>query len=352
MKLARTGLEVGRLALGTAPLASVFWGNDEATALAAVRRAYERGVRFFDTAPFYGLGESERRLGAGLRAATAGATGLDPSAAAAGGSEASAAASGGGVVNTAAAAGGGEASAVSADDGGVVIATKAGRLLEAGPDGSLQAVFDFGYDAAWRSVESSLERLGDDRVGIVHVHDPDDYLDEALEGTHRALADMRDQKMIGAVSVGTNTVATASYFLERGDLDCMLVAGRYTLLDQSAASLIAACADRGAAYLAAGVFNSGVLARPAEGAWYDYGPVSAERLERARSIESVCRRHGASLAAAALAFPLAHLSVASVVVGMAAAAEVDENLAAAAASVPADLWSELHAAGLVARPEA
>ena len=232
-----------------------------------------------------------------------------------------------------------------------MIATKAGRLLEAGPDGSVEAVFNFGYDAAWRSVESSLDRLGTDRVGIVHVHDPDDHLDEALAGTHQAVADMRDQKMIDAVSVGTNAVSTAAFFLERGDLDCMLVAGRYTLLDQSAAPLIAACADRGVAYLAAGVFNSGVLARPAEGAWYDYGPVSAERLERARAIESVCRRHGATLAAAALAFPLAHPSVASVVVGMAAAAEVDENLDAAAAGVPADLWSELHDTGLVPRPE-
>lgn len=306
VRLPRAGLEVGRLALGTAPLASVFWGNDEATALAAVRRACERGVRFFDTAPFYGLGESERRLGAGLRAAAA---------------------------------------------DGVVIATKAGRLLETGPDGSTEAVFDFGYDAARRSVESSLERLGTDRVGIVHVHDPDDHLDEALAGTHRALADMRDQKMIDAVSVGTNAVATAAFFLERSDLDCMLVAGRYTLLDASAAPLIAACADRGVAYLAAGVFNSGVLARPAEGAWYDYGPVSAERLERARAIESVCRRHGASLAAAALAFPLAHPGVSSVVVGMAAAAEVDQNLDAAAAGIPADLWSELHDTGLVPRSE-
>lgn len=306
VRLPRAGLEVGRLALGTAPLASVFWGNDEATALAAVRRACERGLRFFDTAPFYGLGESERRLGAGLRAAAA---------------------------------------------DGVAIATKAGRLLETGPDGSTEAVFDFGYDAARRSVESSLERLGTDRVGIVHVHDPDDHLDEALAGTHRALADMRDQKMIDAVSVGTNAVATAAFFLERGDLDCMLVAGRYTLLDASAAPLIAACADRGVAYLAAGVFNSGVLARPAEGAWYDYGPVSAERLERARAIESVCRRHGASLAAAALAFPLANPGVSSVVVGMAAAAEVDQNLDAAAAGVPADLWSELHDTGLVPRPE-
>ena len=320
VRLPRAGLEVGRLALGTAPLASVFWGNDEATALAAVRRAFERGVRFFDTAPFYGLGESERRLGAGLRAAAANGDGDGPD-------------------------------PLAADGSGVVIATKAGRLLETGSDGSTEAVFDFGYDAARRSVESSLERLGTDRVGIVHVHDPDDHRDEALAGTHRALADMRDQKMIDAVSVGTNAVATAAFFLERGDLDCMLVAGRYTLLDASAAPLIAACADRGVAYLAAGVFNSGVLARPVEGAWYDYGPVSAERLERARAIESVCRRHGASLAAAALAFPLANPSVASVVVGMAAAAEVDQNLDAAAASVPADLWSELHDTGLVPRPE-
>lgn len=332
VRLPRAGLEVGRLALGTAPLASVFWGNDEATALAAVRRACERGVRFFDTAPFYGLGESERRLGAGLRAAADGDSDSPGP-------------------PTATSNGNGSGGTGAGEDSGVVIATKAGRLLQTGPDGSMQAVFDFGYDAARRSVESSLDRLGTDRVGIVHVHDPDDHLDEALAGTHRALADMRDQKMIAAVSVGANAVATAAFFLERSDLDCMLVAGRYTLLDQSAAPLIAACADRGVAYLAAGVFNSGVLARPAEGAWYDYGPVSAERLERARAIESVCRRHGASLAAAALAFPLANPGVASVVVGMAAAAEVDQNLDAAASGVPADLWSELHDAGLVPRPE-
>lgn len=333
VRLPRAGLEVDRLALGTAPLASVFWGNDEATALAAVRRACERGVRFFDTAPFYGLGESERRLGAGLRAAAADrdSDGLSPP--------------------TATAKGDGSGGTGAGEDNRVVIATKAGRLLETGSDGSTEAVFDFGYDAARRSVESSLDRLGTDRVGIVHIHDPDDHLDEALAGTHRALADMRDQKMIAAVSVGTNAVATAAFFLERGDLDCMLVAGRYTLLDASAAPLIAACADRGVAYLAAGVFNSGVLARPVEGAWYDYGPVSAERLERARAIESVCRRHGASLTAAALAFPLSNPGVSSVVVGMAAAAEVDQNLDAAAAGVPADLWSELHDAGLVPRPE-
>ncbi len=301
VRLERARLEVGRLALGTAPLASVFWDNDEPTATSTVKRAVEQGICFFDTAPFYGLGECERRLGAGLGPA----------------------------------------------GGGTVIATKAGRLLETQPDGSVQARFDFGYDAAMRSLESSLDRLGTDRVNIVHVHDPDDHVAEALEGTHRALVALREQGVIDAVSVGTNTVATATAFLERADLDCMLVAGRYTLLDQTAAGLIEACAERGVAYLAAGVFNSGVLARPGPDAWYDYGPVSGDRLDRAITIESVCRRHGVTLTAAALAFPRANPAVASIVVGMAAPAEVDQNLRAVSAAVPADLWSELHAERLI-----
>lgn len=296
-ELGRTGLRVRRLALGTAPLASIFWGNDADTAVQTVARALELGVRFFDTAPFYGLGEAERRLGRALAAA--------------------------GLAER------------------PVIATKAGRLLTAEPDGSVGVRFDFGYDAARRSLESSLERLGVDRVDIVHIHDPDDHIDEALEGTFPALAALRDEGVIGAVSLGTNSVDTAATFLERADLDCMLVAGRYTLLDRSAAGLIDACAARGVAYLAAGVFNSGVLARPREGAWYDYGPASAETLARAAAIDTVCRRHGVSLKAAAVNFALTNPAVTSVVVGMAAPAEVDENLAALRTPVPGELWQEL-----------
>ena len=294
--LGRTGLEVRRLAMGTAPLATIFWGTDAHTAVATAARALERGVGFFDTAPFYGLGEAERRLGQAL-----------------------------------------------ADAGGErpVIATKAGRLLTQEPDGSVDAHFDFGYDAATQSVESSLERLGVDRVDIVHIHDPDDHIPEALEGTHPALVSLRDQGVIAAVSLGTNSVATAAVFLERADLDCMLVAGRYTLLDRSAAELIDACAQRGVAYLAAGVFNSGVLARPRAGSWYDYGPASDETLARAAAIDSVCQRHGVALRAAAVNFPLANPKVTSVVVGMAAPAEVDENLAALRTPVPDELWQEL-----------
>ena len=294
--LPRTGLHLRRLALGTAPLASVFWGNDADTAVQTAVRALEAGVRFFDTAPFYGLGEAERRLGRALAAV------------------------------------GGERP---------VIATKAGRLLAVQPDGSVDAHFDFGYDAARRSLESSLERLGVDRVDIVHIHDPDDHIHEALEGTYPALVALRDEGVIGAVSLGTNSVGTAAAFLERADLDCMLVAGRYTLLDRSAADLIDACAERGVAYLAAGVFNSGILARPRAGSWFDYGPASDATLERAASIDAVCQRHGVALRAAAVNFPLADRAVTSVIVGMASPAEVDENLAALRTPIPDDLWLEL-----------
>ena len=282
--------------MGTAPLATIFWGNDADTAVQTAARALERGVGFFDTAPFYGLGEAEQRLGLALAAA------------------------------------GGERP---------VIATKAGRLLTHGADGSVDVHFDFSHDAAMRSLESSLERLGVDRVDIVHIHDPDDHIHEALEGTYPALVALRDQGAIGAVSLGTNSVATAAVFLERADLDCMLVAGRYTLLDRSAADLIDACARQGVAYLAAGVFNSGVLARPQAGAWYDYGPASDETLSRASDIDSVCQRHGVSLRAAAVNFPLANPKVTAVVVGMAAPVEVDENLAVLRAPVPDELWTDL-----------
>jgi D-threo-aldose 1-dehydrogenase len=303
--LGRTGLRARRLALGTAPLASVYWDNDETTAVSTARRAVEAGVTFFDTAPFYGLGESESRLGAAL-------TGRRD---------------------------------------GLVLATKVGRLLETGADGNVEARFDFSADAVRRSLESSLERLGVDRVDVVHIHDPEDHLDEAIDGAHRALVDLRDEGVIRAVSLGTNFVQTAETFLDRVDLDCVLVAGRYTLLDQSAAHVIRHCAERGVAYLAAGVFNSGVLARLSEGAWYDYAPASAARLDQARRIEQVCQRHGVALPAAALSFPFMHPDVSVVIVGMAKPNEVDENIEVLRAGVPDELWTELADVGLLASPE-
>jgi D-threo-aldose 1-dehydrogenase len=299
--LGRTALRVSRLGLGTAPMASVFWGNEETIAIDAARRALDAGVTFVDTAPLYGLGEAEHRLGAALRAGRF----------------------------------------------GVVIATKVGRLLEVGPDGEIAARFDFGYDAVRRSLESSLGRLGVDRVDIVHIHDPDDHVDDAVAGAHRALVDLREQGVIEAVSVGTGSAETAATFLERCDLDCMLVAGRYTLLDQTAAPVIQQCAERGIAYLAAGVFNSGVLARPSEDAWYDYAPATGPMLERVRRIERLCRRYDVSLRTAALSFVLAHPKVTAVIVGMATPEEVDDNLAAASVGVPEDLWIELRESSLL-----
>jgi D-threo-aldose 1-dehydrogenase len=299
--LGSTGHHVTRLGLGTAPLASAFWGNDEDTAQATARRAREAGVTFFDTAPLYGAGESETRLGAALR----------------GRREA------------------------------VVIATKVGRLLDPGPDGAVEAHFDFSYDAVRRSLDSSLGRLGVDRVDVVHIHDPDDHVDDALSGAHRALVELREQGVIDAVSLGTNSVQTAETFLDRCDLDCLMVAGRYTLLDQRAARLVDRCAERGIAYLAAGVFNSGVLARPSEQAWYDYAPAAAAVLARAGRIEQVCAEHGVTLRAAAMRFPLTHPAVTMIVVGMATPAEVDENVEAMHAAIPDELWSTLADAGLL-----
>jgi D-threo-aldose 1-dehydrogenase len=301
--LAGSELQVGRVVFGTAPLASVFWNTEAQTAIAAVTRGIERGIRTFDTAPFYGLGESERRLGAAI-------------------------------------------SATPSDE--LVIATKAGRLLVAGEDGSTEAVFDFGHDATLRSMEASMDRLGVDRINIVHIHDPDDHIDEALEGTVPALTSLRDAGSIDAISVGTNAVNTAAVFLERANLDAVMVAGRYTLLDQSARPLIERCAQHGVAFLAAGVFNSGVLARPVDGAWYDYAPAEAHIVNRVRAIEKVCAQHGATLRTAALQFPFTNPDVTSVVVGMAAPEEVDDNLFSLTDLVPEDLWADLIAHSFIA----
>jgi D-threo-aldose 1-dehydrogenase len=303
--LGRTGLTVSRLGLGTAPLASIFWGNEEDRGVATAARAVERGIRLFDSAPLYGLGESETRLGRAL-------TGIER------------------------------------DE--VVVATKVGRSLVPSPDpgGGTQAVFDFSRDATLRSLESSLDRLGLDRIDIVHIHDPEDHLSEAITGTYAALDKLRTEGAVRAVSLGTNVVDTARFFLRNAELDCLMVAGRLTLLDQSAGDeLVTECRRAGVAYLAAGVFNSGVLADPQPGAWFDYAPVSADLLERAATIRTVCESHGVSLRAAALHYPLTVDGVTAVVVGMSSPAEVDANVSSLHSPVPPALWADLTARSLL-----
>jgi D-threo-aldose 1-dehydrogenase len=301
--LGRTRLRVSRLGLGCAPLATYFWGNEPDSARSAVERALSAGIRHFDTAPLYGLGESERRLGSAL-------------------------------------------SRVDRDD--FVLASKVGRLLRPSGDepDERDAHFDFSRDGVLLSLEESLGRLGTDRVDVLHVHDPDDHIEEAISSAIPALVDLRSQGVISAVSAGVSQPLTA--LVREADLDCVLLAGRYTLLDQGALDeFLPLCADRGIAVIAAGVFNSGVIATPKPGAWFDYAPAEPEVLQRVRDISAICARHDVPIKAAAIQFPLAHPAIACTVVGMRDAHEVDDNVSLCSTAIPPDLWTELREEGLL-----
>lgn len=315
VRLGATGLKVSRLVLGCAPLGGLFAPVAEEQGRATVDTAWELGVRTFDTAPHYGAGLSERRLGAALRER--------PRAA-------------------------------------YVLSTKVGRLLVAGTSGEatgadifaessgLGRVRDYSREGVRRSLEDSLGRLGLDRVDLVHVHDAHDHLDQAIREAVPALVELREQGVVGAVSTGIDFPAAALRFVRESDLDCVLIAGRYTLLDQSAGDeLLPLCRKRGVAVLAAAPFNSGVLADPRPGATYWYRPAPMDILERAQRIAAVCRLHGVSIANAALAFPLRHPVVTAVVAGARSPEEVSKAVEALAAPPPDDLWAELAAEALV-----
>jgi D-threo-aldose 1-dehydrogenase len=312
-RLGRSTVEVTRFALGCAPLAGLFEPVGEEQARGAMDAAWERGVRTFDTAPHYGAGLSERRVGAALRGRPRDA---------------------------------------------LVLCTKVGRLLVEDAAGAvepqfpaeprLRRVFDFSADGVRRSLEASLERLGLDRVDVLHVHDPDDHLDQAIAEALPALVDLREEGVIGAVGAGMNHAAPLARIVREADVDCVLVAGRQTLLDQSAAAeLLPLCHERGVGVIAAGVFNSGVLTDPDATATFDYRPAPADTIERARAIRASCRRHGVELADAAIAFALRHPAVACVLVGARSAAEVDADVACFERAVPDELWRDLVAAGLL-----
>lgn len=311
--LAGTGLEVTRLGLGLAPIGGLYSPVSDEQAVETIERAWQHGVRLFDTAPLYGYGRSEERVGAAL---------ADRPRAA------------------------------------YVLSTKVGRLLRAGgkagqefwaaPPPGVAPHLDYSHDGVLRSVEDSLRRLGLDRVDVLHLHDPEEHFAEAVDGGYRALARLREQGMIGAVSVGTTRVDRLADFAGAGQFDCFLIAGRYTLLDQSALPrALPMCAERGIAVLAAGVFNSGLLADPRPGARFDYAPAAADLLDRALAIRAVCDRHGVPLAAAALQFPFGHPAVTAVVVGARTPSEVDAAVAGLRQPIPAQLWTELKAEHLL-----
>jgi D-threo-aldose 1-dehydrogenase len=315
-----TGVDISRLGLGTAPLGNLFARVDGETASAVVAAALEHGITFYDTAPVYGFGLAEQRLGGAL---------------------------------------------AHADRRRLAISTKVGRLLraDAPPDPELfhdgepyfkdtppvNPVWDFTRRGVQASIEESLERLGLDRVDIVFVHEPPDaYFDEAITQAHRALRDLQQQGTVGAVGLGWDRPERMAQFLRRADCDCILLAGRYTLLDQSAlAELLPLCRRRRTAVIAGGVFNSGVLADPRPGATYDYTPASSAMVERAERIKAACNELGISLTTAALAFPFTDPAVASVLIGVRTLEELREDVTAFSRPVPPSLWARLVKARLL-----
>ncbi len=225
-----------------------------------------------------------------------------------------------------------------------MVSTKVGRLLRPGDSGwhgapPLEAYFDFSYDAALRSLDESLERLGLDRVDIALVHDPDDHYEEALAGAFRALERLRDEGVVRAIGVGIKQTELLCRFAREADPDCFLVAGRYTALDRGAADeLLPLCLERGITVIAAGVFNSGVLAG---GDTFDYERASPDVLASVGRLRETCARHGVPLPAAAIQFPLRHPAVACVLVGCRSAHEVEEDARLFTLDLPPALWDEI-----------
>ena len=312
-EIGRTGLRVTRLGLGGVALSGAPPATDpqraaqEAEAIALIRRSLALGVNYLDTAPMYGVGESERRYGQALRG-------------------------------------------VPRDS--YVLSTKVGRVLHPAPSGSTQMswAFDFSAAGARESFASSLERLGLERVDIVLVHDPDDHYQEALDGAFPVLMELRAAGRIRAIGAGMNQWQMELAFAREGHCDCFLLAGRYTLLDQTALpEFLPYCVERGISVIAGGPYNSGILAvGPREGATFNYRAATPEMMDRAARIAAVCERHGVPLRAAALQFILAHPAIASVIPGARSLAEVEENVRMVEHPIPAALWVELKGAGLLA----
>jgi D-threo-aldose 1-dehydrogenase len=315
--LGRGGLEVGPNSLGVAPIANLGREVSAEVAWQTLEAAWAAGVRYYDTAPHYGLGLGEQRLGEFLRTKPR-------------------------------------------DE--FIISTKVGRLLVENPLGPqldddgfavtspLMRRLDYSADGVRRSLDESLARLGLDRVDVVFVHDPDEYFTEVMEGAFPALDELRAEGVITSYGAGMNQTAMLTRFVNETDVDVVMCAGRYTLVEQGALDdLLPAAESRGVSVVAAAVFNSGLLARdrPAADATYDYGPAPAELLERVNAIADVCEAHGVSLPAAAIQFALGHPAVATVCTGARSAEQVVRNAELFDVRIPDGLWSALSAAGLL-----
>ncbi|WP_194895378.1 aldo/keto reductase [Catenulispora pinisilvae] len=302
------GVELTELSFGAAALGNLFTevGDDEARA--AVDAAWDSGIRAFDTAPHYGLGLSERRLGAALRERPR-------------------------------------------DE--FVLSTKVGRILEpvADPVGAdaegfavpaaFRRVWDFSGDGVRRSIEASLERLGLDRIDTVLIHDPDLHAEQAISEAFPALAKLRSEGVIGAVGVGMNQTEVPLRFVRETNIDVVLLAGRYTLLERSGAELLDEAAVRGVGIVIGGVFNSGLLVDPKPGSTYNYLAAPPGILNEALRLKDVCERHGVPLRAAALQYPQRQPAVKSVLIGARSPEEVRDCVEMARLPIPEALWAEV-----------
>jgi len=316
--LGRTQVATGPLGFGTAAIGNLYRAVTDEAAEAALTSAHDGGIRYFDTAPRYGQGLSERRLGRFLPA-------------------------------------------------GAIISTKVGRVLtpiDPPPPGTqrngfvdgdpYEEHFDYGYDGIMRSFDDSLKRLRRERIDIALVHDLGGLThgtDQArhyrdfIGGGYRALSELKAQGRIGAIGLGVNETAIAAQVMADADIDVVLLAGRYTLLEQSPLDgFFDACATKGVSVIAAAPFNSGLLAG---GAHFDYAAPPPDILRRVAALEAICRAHDVPLAAAALQFPRLHPVVACVLTGMACAAETHTNLTLFHHPIPAALWCDLKTAGLL-----
>jgi D-threo-aldose 1-dehydrogenase len=316
-RVAQTSLAVSELSMGCAQLGNLYRAIGGRAARETVDAAWDVGVRYFDTAPHYGLGLSERRLGEAL--------GDRPR-------------------------------------DGFVLSTKVGRLLEpvAVVEGfddegfdvpaTYRRIWDFSRDGIMRSIEDSLRRMGLDRIDIVYLHDLDNHFSEVLATGYPALEQLRSEGVVQAIGAGMNQAEMLADLARNTDVDVLMLAGRYTLLEQNPLDdLLPLCERRGISIVVAGVFNSGLLAtdRPTAHATYNYAEAPPEVLARARQIAEVCERHGTTLPAAAMAFPLAHPAVVSVCAGAHSPEQMRRNAELRSARIPDDLWDDLKGEGLL-----
>lgn len=313
MQLGKSDVVVDRVSLGTAALGGLYRSVPDGDIAALFDVAFAAGISLFDTAPQYGHGKAEQRLGRHLKGR---------------------------------------------DRDSFTISTKVGRLVVDNPDGDTgifadaepsDVRFAFDRDSILRSLEESMSRLGTDRIDVALIHDPDDYADRAIGEAYPTLAQLRDEGVIRAIGVGMNQSAIPTRFVEETDIDLVLLAGRYTLLDQSALDdLIPAARRRNVSIMIGGVFNSGILVNPTvDTPMFNYAPAAVDVVERAKRLQEVCGRHDVELARAAVNFPFREPSVATLLLGARNGDELAQSLTMIDQGVPDDLWAELGEEGLI-----